>query len=99
MGERPMHGFAADVETLVPLPGGQLPTATKQFVSGPFVVAEQTVQEVHQVFLQTNLAGDGAFEEVLDVLIRNAVNNRAEEAFNNQLLCFGARDTAGLEVE
>src|SRR5690606_35918411 len=49
--------------------------------------------------LVADLAGDRALEEVLDLFHRDAVDHRAEEALDDQLLRLGARDAARLEVE
>jgi len=49
--------------------------------------------------LGTDLAGDGVLQEVLDLLDRDPVDHRAEEAFDDQLLRLGPGNAAGLEVE
>ena len=45
------------------------------------------------VCLVPEFSGESAFEELLDILVRNAVNHRAEEALEDQLLGFGSRNT------
>src|SRR3954447_16028407 len=49
--------------------------------------------------LQPDLAGNGGFDEGLNLFVRNPVDDRAEEAFDDQLLGFGARNTTRLQVE
>ena len=46
-------------------------------------------QSRRRLALIPDLAGDRAFQEALDLLDRDAVDHRAEEAFDDQLLRFG----------
>ncbi len=49
--------------------------------------------------LDADLAGNGPFQETLDLLNRDAVDDGAEETLDNQILRFSTRDTARLQVE
>ncbi len=98
--ERSLGGLPADIEFLMELLDGELLASAKELTGGPLIVAEQAIEQVHHVpRLEADLAGDGPFQEALDFLDRDAVDHRAEEAFDDQLLRFGARDTTRLEIE
>ena len=56
-------------------------------------------KSAHDSALDTHLAGDGAFQETLDLLDRDAVDDRAEEAFDDQLLRFGVGNAPRLKIE